>query len=122
MILQTSSPKLREIALQENVKYDELIKLDIVKEESQKGAVMLETANGQDSLPETHYSQKVRCLKLENKKVKDRIPRKFCGRCGKQGCDGGSDCPAMGQHCSTCLKPNHFTRACRALATKSNKN
>ena len=41
---------------------------------------------------------------------------------GKQGCDGGSHCPAMGQQCSSCLKPNHFARACRASATQAKKN
>ena len=63
-----------------------MIKLGIAKQQSQKGAAMLEKASRLDPLPETHYSQEVRCLKLENEKLKARIPRKFCGQCGKQGC------------------------------------
>ena len=99
-----------------------LIKLGIAKQQSQKGAAMLEKANGQVPLAETCYSQEIRCLKLENEKLKARIPGKFCGRCGKQGCDGGSHCPVIGQQCSNCLKPNHFARACRASVAKPKKN
>ena len=82
---------------------------------------MLEKASGQDLLPETPYSKEVRCMKLENEKLLAPFPRKFCERCRKQGCDGGSDCPAMGQQCSNCLNFNHFARVCRSLATKAKK-
>ena len=66
----------RERALHENVKYDESIKLGIAKEQSQKGAAMLEKASGPDPLPETLLPE-VRRLKLETEKLKARIPRKF---------------------------------------------
>ena len=82
-ILQTSSPNLRERTLQKNVKHDELIKLGIAKEQSQKVEAMLEIANGKDPHPETRYSQEVRCMKLQNAKLKARIPGKFCERCRK---------------------------------------
>ena len=45
MLLQTSNPKLRERALQENTKYEDLLKLGIAKEQSQKGAALLEKAS-----------------------------------------------------------------------------
>ena len=89
MILQMSSPRLRETALQENVKYDELIKLGIAKEQSQKGATMLAKASGQDPLLETRCSEEVRRLKLENERHRAHIPGKFIGRCRKPGCDVG---------------------------------
>ena len=44
MILQMSSSKLREKALNENVLYNELTKLGITKEQSEKGAALLEQA------------------------------------------------------------------------------
>ena len=50
MILQTSCPKLRERALQEDTTYDSLVKLSIAKEQSAKGAALLEQASGQSSL------------------------------------------------------------------------
>ena len=42
MILQTSSSKLREKALAENTTYDDLLKLGIAKEQSEKGAALFE--------------------------------------------------------------------------------
>ena len=42
ILLQTSNPKLRERALQENVSYDDLLTLGIAKERSAKGAALLE--------------------------------------------------------------------------------
>ena len=50
MILQTSSPKLRERALQDNVNYEDLLKLGTAKEQSEKGAALLEKASDQDPL------------------------------------------------------------------------
>ena len=41
VILQTSNAKLRERALQENVSYDEFLRMGIVKEQSAKGAALL---------------------------------------------------------------------------------
>ena len=48
MILQTSSPKLRERDLQDNTNYEDLLKLGIAKEQSQKGAALFEKANAQE--------------------------------------------------------------------------
>ena len=50
MILQISCPKLRERALQENTAYDSLMKLCKAKEQSAKGAAVLEQASGQPLL------------------------------------------------------------------------
>ena len=35
-----------------------------------------------------------------------------CIKCGKQGHQGGSDCPAHGKKCRICGKPNHFEAVC----------
>ena len=50
IILQTSNASLRERALQENVTYDQLLKMGIVKEQSAKGAAFLEQVSGQQSV------------------------------------------------------------------------
>ena len=74
MILQTSCPKLRERALQENATYDSLMKFGIAKEQSAKGAALLEQASGQPSLgPHIKIEQQVRRLQSENKKLKAKI-------------------------------------------------
>ena len=49
ILLQTSNPKLRERGLQENVSLEKLLEIGISKEQSVKGAEMLEQASGQGS-------------------------------------------------------------------------
>ena len=74
MILQTSCPKLRERALQENTTYDSLMKLGIAKEQSAKGAALLEQASGQPSLgSHVKIEEQVRRLQSENKKLKPKL-------------------------------------------------
>ena len=74
MILQTSCPKFRERALQENTTYDSLMKLGIAKEQSAKGDALLEQASGQPSLgSHIKIEEQVRCLQSENKKLKAKI-------------------------------------------------
>ena len=70
IILQTSNPRLRERALQENASYEDLLKLGIVKEQSAKGASLLEQASVQASQMYIKAEEKVRKLQLENKKLK----------------------------------------------------
>ena len=125
MLLQTSNPKLRERALQEDIDYEKFMKLGIAKEQSVKGAAQLEHASGNHS----HTSldtEEVRRLRLENKKLKNQNKKrktkkkpKTCGRCGYSNCQGNDDCPAMGETCSGCGKPNHFKTMCRTKPTKS---
>ena len=76
ILLQTSNPKSRERALQNNVSYEDLLKLGITKEQSEKGAALLEKANGQSSSQEQHYAQEVRLLQYENRKWKAHLPKK----------------------------------------------
>ena len=49
ILLQTSNPKVRERALQENITYDSILTMGITKEQSMKGAALLEKASGQTS-------------------------------------------------------------------------
>ena len=117
MILQTSSSKLREKALQENISYDGLLKIGIAKEQSEKGAAMLETASGH-----TRIEEEVRRLRMENEAFKSDVRndrrrdrqriQKTCTRCGSDKCSQGTKCAANGKQCSKCKKMNHFARAC----------
>jgi len=113
IVLQTTNPKLRERALQDNVSYNELLKLGIAKEQSAKGAALLEKASGQTNSHDT-TSEEVRRLQNENRKLKARFPKTSCTRCGNSKCGRGNKCPAMGQQCTSCSKPNHFAKVCRS--------
>ena len=117
ILLQTSNKKLRERALQEEITYEELIKLGIAKEQSQKGAALLEQAAGFSghsgtSQDTTNIQERVRRLELENSKLKKRNRKgkskpkvaKPCTRCAEISCNGGTKCKAHGQKCSNCKK------------------
>jgi len=112
MLLQTTNPKLRERALQDNASYEELLTLGITKEQSAKGAALLEKASGQNKHYESN-EEEVRRLQKENQKLKARIPKPPCSRCGGLKCEKNK-CPAFGQQCSGCGKPNHFAKVCRS--------
>ena len=130
ILLQTSNKKLRERALQEETSYEALIKLGIAKEQSQKGAALLEKAGGHSSRATTESSdvhEEVRRLKLENNRLKksnrsnrdgrdasQHADSQPCGRCAKTSCNGGTRCAANGQKCSKCGRMNHFASACRS--------
>ena len=122
MLLQTSNSKLREHALQDNVTYDELVKLGISKEQSAKGAALLEQASGQTATSPNNIEQEVRRLKIENKHLKSQLRRKACSRCGSERCSQGKKCPANGQECSSCKKSNHFAKVCRSTSHNLKKS
>ena len=119
ILLQTSNSKLRERALQDNVTFDGLVKLGIAKEQSEKGAALLERASGQSVHgTKIKVEEDVRRLQLENKKLRRAATESrgkkevMCYRCGRVGCRQGTKCPANGQKCSNCKKMNHFAKAC----------
>ena len=113
MMLQTSSPKLRERAILDNTTYEQLIKLGISKEQSVKGAAMLEEASGQSST--SNVEEEVRRLQMENQQLKSKD--KDCGRCGRSDCPQGTKCFAYGEECSKCHKKNHFGRVCKSASS-----
>ena len=125
IILQTSNPKLRERALQDNVTYDSLIKLGISKEQSEKGAALLEEASGQagHSGVRVKVEEDVRRLQSENRDLKSKLYDKAhlknqCWNCGRDNCERGSKCPANGKKCKKCNKLNHFARVCKKPVRK----
>ena len=46
MVLQTSSSRLSEKALQDNATYDQMMRLGVAKEQSEKGAAILASTSG----------------------------------------------------------------------------
>ena len=125
MNVKTSTSFLREKALQDNSSYESLLKLGIAKEQSAKGATLLENAQG--SGMKVKVEEEVRRLKSENKKLRRKTKVKYdddsvCSRCGLETCKRGTKCPANGQTCSKCNKKNHFSRVCKSQkATKPPK-
>ena len=120
VVLQTSNAALRERALQENVTYDQCLKMGIVKEQSAKSTAFLEQANGQQSV-KVKMEEELRRLKSENKQLKSKMSQRQCYRCGREKCPQGSKCPANGQKCSKCKKMNHFAKVCRS-SSKGRRN
>ena len=121
IILQTSNAALRERALQENVTYDQLLKMGIVKEQLAKGAAFLEQASGQQSV-KVKMEEEVRRLQSENKQLKSKMSQRQCYHCGREKCPQGSKCPANGQKYSKCKKMNHFAKVCRSSSKGKKKS
>ena len=59
ILLQTSSPKLRERALQENTSYDDLMRMGVTKEQSASGAALLDQASGSTSSSNVKIEEEV---------------------------------------------------------------
>ena len=114
MILQTSSPKLRERALQDNINCEDLLILGIAKEQSQKGAALLEKASGQDPLLMSCTTEEVCHLQLENQKLRSHKPTQPCFCCGSETCTKRQTCPAVGKQCANYSKMNHFAQVCQS--------
>ena len=119
ILLQTSNAKLRERALQENTTYDALMRLGIAKEQSAKGAALLEQASGGVSYSRVKVEEEVRRLQNENDRLRANKNAQ-CTRCGYNNCQQGSKCPANGQRCHKCGNENHLSKMCRSK-TNSNK-
>ena len=81
--------------------------------QSAKGAALLEKSSGQLEHHHNTPAQEARRLQKENQKLKARLPKPPCQRCGNTKCDKGRKCPAWGQKCSACTKMNHFAKVCR---------
>ena len=116
ILLQTSNAKLRERALQESTTYDALMRLGIAKEQSVKGAALLEQASGGTSYSKVKVEEEVRRLQNENDRLRARN-NKQCSRCGYSNCQQGSKCPANGQICHKCGNENHLSKMCRSKST-----
>ena len=120
ILLQTSSAKLRERALQENISYDALLMMGITKEQSEKGAALLEQASGQSR--QIKIEEEVRRLQVENKRLKKVKSKYPCNRCGLDTCQQNSKCPANGQKCAKCKRMNHFARVCKSGKSQTNRS
>ena len=121
ILLQTSSPKLRERALQENTSYDDLMRMGVTKEQSARGAALLEQASGgSSSHSKVKIEEEVRKLQFENQQLRSKFSRSGgCNRCGSDSCGGGTKCPANGRKCMKCGKDNHFAKVCKSTTSGS---
>ncbi|KAJ8044099.1 hypothetical protein HOLleu_11471 [Holothuria leucospilota] len=48
-----------------------------------------------------------------SKPGKNTSHKSLCGRCGNKRHRSEEDCPAMGELCRNCKRPNHFAKVCR---------
>ena len=109
MILQTSNSKLRERALHDNISTG-MMNMGIAKEQSEKGAALLEGDRSQSGSGIHVKEEKVRKVKTSKKKFVKK--KQSCTRCGAVAHSQGEQCRADGKICSKCNKPNHFAAVC----------
>ena len=107
IIMQTSSQKLQQKAIQENPKYNEMVDLGISMEQAKKKAESLPDGDGTDTT--RALVQEVRQLKL--KLEKKESSKDTCRSCMLPRCKGGEKCPAKDKKCHRCEGTGHFTRS-----------
>ena len=110
IVMQTSSIKLQQRAIQENPTYDELVNLGISQEQAKKKASKLP-----DGESETVSKLQAEVLQLKqaqgssNKfKPASSSKKKVCENCCSWRCKGGNSCYAQGKDCNACKKSGHF--------------
>ena len=107
IIMQTSSQKLQQKAIQENPKYNEMVDLGISMEQAKKKA---------ESLPDGEGKETTRALVQEVRQLKQKLektePSKdTCRSCMLPRCKGGEKCPAQDKKCHRCEGTGHFTKS-----------
>ena len=107
IIMQTSSQKLRQKAIQENPKYNEMVDLGISMEQAKKKA---------ESLPDGEGAETTRALAEEVRQLKQKLEKTesskiTCESCMLPRCKGGEKCPAKDKKCHKCEGTGHFTRS-----------
>jgi transposase InsO family protein len=123
IIMQTSSLKLQQRAIQENPTYGELVSLGISQEQARRKATSLPDGEG-----ETVHRLRQENVKLKNQLGKQKTPQRTankqktagtgsgrgvtCKRCGNPNCQGGSGCRAIGKECYGCKEKGHFGTVC----------
>ena len=122
IINQTSSAKLRQRAIQENLDYTTLVDLGISQEQARKKS---------NKLPDGE-AEVVNRLKQENKKLKDKLKSgsgaggkgdstdKRCEKCCIAKCKGGKSCFAEGKKFIKCGGLSHF-QASKLCPEKNSK-
>ena len=92
--------------------------MGVAKEQSVKGAALLEQASGHSTHPKMKAEEEVRRLQQENRRLRSigsgRAQEKICTRCGRDFCKQGSKCSANGKTCYKCGNDNHLSKMCRS--------
>ena len=122
-MMQTSSGKLRQRALQDDPSYEELVKMGISQEQAKKKAETLPDGEG-DQI--TRAVQEARAVQEELRRLtggkkgpgggSEAAQKTKCKRCCLSRCKGKESCPAEGKQCHTCKETGHFIRS--SLCTK----
>ena len=90
VIIQTSSTKLRQKALQDNPSWDQLVETAMVQEQAQKKA---------QEMPDSEENQ-IKALQEQVKRLQDEEVRKL--QTGKSGKGKRPDTPASGEGKASC--------------------
>lgn len=111
--------------MHDNITYDALMTLRISKEQSAKGAALLEQSGAQSfSRPSTKIKveEEFHKLKLENKNLRAQVEKGNCSRCGNERCAQGKKCPANGKKCGKYDRINHFSRCSKSTLRKGKQS
>ena len=121
IIMQTSSPKLQQRAIQENPTYEKLVNLGISQEQEKKKASSI--AAGE----EEKIVRRVKQVKLQKKDPdKNRLSnrqkegsKKKCGICRWSKSNAGDTFSARDRTCNACHKKGHYAKWRNCVQTQS---
>ena len=107
IIMQTSSQKLQQKAIQEKPSYNEMVDLGISIEQAKKKA---------ESMPDGEGTEITRALAEEVRQLKQKLgkaesSKDTCKSCMLLRCKRGDKCPAKDKKCHRCEGTGHFTRS-----------
>ena len=115
LVLQTSSQKLQQRAIQENPDLDTFIALGMSQEQARKKAASM--PGGQEEVVNRLQQENNKLRKKLESKSPQQHPKKGnlarCSRCCMAKCPDpdGSKCLAAGKACLACGEKSHFTRS-----------
>ena len=116
IVLHGTSSRLRKQALRDNkITLKNLLLVGRQEEMSKFQAAAIE---GKET-EEISYCQKKRSTNQRN--IHPGSTGKTCNNCGGEWPHQNGKCPAKGQTCRTCNKPNHFARQCRSKPKRQHK-
>ena len=118
IIMQTSSVKLQQRAIQENPSYEELVNLGIAQEQAKKKAGDMPDQED-EKVRRIRQNKPKKDGKKRNEKKQDtqQGQRAKCDSCRWAKCKGGNTCSAKDRTCNACQQVGHYAKSKKCTAT-----
>ena len=125
IVMQTSSVKLQQRAIQDNPTYDQLVNLGISQEQAKKKADGL--PDGEDDVIKRLQQEVAQLKAKESTQTSQQVgggSKPKCGKCCLRWCKdpGGAGCGSESKQCNICGKSGHFQSSKLCKGKKKEKS